>query len=487
MIGFVDISTGAAGDKIVGALLMAAEELGACTRTEFAEKFERLVPGIAVDITDGIDCGISGLRMHVDWKDADSQSRNHDHVHAHDDHHHAHDHHHDHDHGKDHEHYHDHGHNHSHAHVHGHDHEHGHDHGHNHVHAHDHDHEREHGHDHGHAHEHRSWKDIRGMIEGWAEDGSLAPGAAERALGAFELVASAESRVHGTTIEDVGFHEVGAIDSIVDIVGASYLLDLLGIEALYSSAITTGYGTVDCAHGTLPVPAPATALLLEGLPVEQGAYEGEMTTPTGAALLNRNVTGWVFAPALIPRAIGYGLGTRHIPGTANCLRIIVGDQFSDEHGPDREGFSVERCALLQANVDHLNPEMLATCVEDLMAEGALDAWQKPITMKKGRLGIELNVLSRTDDLDRMSRKVCTLTGSLGVRRAIVERTVASRSHHVVDTEFGEVSYKAMEAGDPAFRPLWVRPEHDDIRRISKETGIPYEEVHARLMKAWKAR
>ena len=483
MIGFVDVSTGAAGDKMVGALLMAAEELGLCTRAEFAAKFEALVPGIAIDITDGIDNGISGLRMHVDWKDAEP----HVHVHEGED---AHGHDHGHTHAHDHDHSHGHDHGHGRPHHHEHDHDHGlmHVHGHEHVHEHDHEdmHSREHSHEHGHSHEHRSWKDIRGMIEGWGDDGSLTKGAVERALGAFSLVASAESRVHGMTIDDVGFHEVGAIDSIVDIVGASYLLDLLNVEGLYSSPIVTGYGTVDCAHGTLPVPAPATALLLEGLPIEQGAYEGEMTTPTGAALLHFNVTGWVFAPAMIPRAVGYGLGTRQIPGTSNCLRVILGDLASDESPVDSEGFSVERCALLQANVDHINPEMLASCVEDLMDEGALDVWQKPISMKKGRLGIELNVLAKLEDLDRLARKVCLLTGSLGVRRSIVERTVAARSQHVIDTEFGKAAFKVMEAGDPAMRPYWVRPEHEDIRRISKETGIPYAEVRDRLMKAWDA-
>ena len=328
------------------------------------------------------------------------------------------------------------------------------------------------------------------MIEAWRQAGNLSDGAAERASRAFEEVARAEGAVHGQPADEVHFHEVGAIDSIVDTVGASYLLDLLGIERLYSLPVVTGYGTVDCAHGTLPVPAPATARILEGIPVTTGPYEGEMTTPTGAALLKCNVTDWGAGCTMVPLATGMGLGTRRIEGTTNCLRLIVGEpvdleaRSTDEQPQDR--FSVESCVLLQSNIDHISPEMAASCCEDLMAAGALDGWQQPITMKKGRLGILLNVLARPAEADATSRLISKLTGSLGVRRMLVERTVAPREQVELQTQHGPVRYKVAEVAPAEERPHWARPEHDDVARIARETGMSYQETFAELMRAWRS-
>ncbi|MGI6221141.1 MAG: nickel pincer cofactor biosynthesis protein LarC [Coriobacteriales bacterium] len=441
MIAHFDISTGAAGDKIVCALMQACEELGVCDRASFESLFEELLPDAHVAFSQGSDKGITGLRLSVTP------------AHAH---------------------HHEHGHGHGHEHVHAHDHEHGHHHDHEHHHGHDHD----HGHEH--HHEHRSWADIRQMIEGWGADGLLSEQTIERSLRTFELVARAESQVHGTSLDDVHFHEVGAIDSIVDTVGACYLMDKLALDEIYSTPITVGCGTVDCAHGTLPVPAPATTLLLEGLPIVAGPYEGEMTTPTGAGLLHANVTSWEPFPAMIPRATGFGLGTRHIDGAANCLRVIVGDRVAS--CPDaEEGFSLEQCILLQANIDHISPEVAASCCEDLMAAGALDVWQEPITMKKGRMAFALNVLTAPADADHLAKEAIGRTGTLGIRRTPVERVVAPREQFERETEFGPVRYKALAA-----QPLhdqarsWIRPEHDDVARIARETGLPYEEVIDRL-------
>ena len=418
MIAHLDISTGAAGDKIVCALMQACESLGTCTRDDFVSLFEQMLPDAHVAFSEGEDCGISGLRLSV--------------THAH--HHHEH---------------------------HDHDHDHGHD-------------------EHHHHHHHRSWKDIREMIVRWGDEGLLSAGAVERSLRTFELVARAESQVHGTTLDDVHFHEVGAIDSIVDTVGACHLMDALGLDEIYATPITVGFGTVDCAHGTLPVPAPATALLLVGMPTVAGPYEGEMTTPTGAGLLQGNVTSWEPFPAMVPRAAGYGLGTRKIDGAANALRAIVGDRVTTCPDAD-EGFAIEQCVLLQANIDHISPEVAASCCEDLMAAGALDVWQEPIAMKKGRLAFKLCILASCADADRLSKEAILRTGTLGIRRTPVERVVAPRDAFERETEFGPVRFKVLKA-----QPLhdqagsWIRPEHDDVARIARETGLPYEEVLGRL-------
>ena len=414
MIAHLDISTGAAGDKIVCALMQACEALGTCSRDDFAALFGEMLPDARIEFSEGSDCGISGLRLSV------SPAHQHD----------------------------------------------GHD--------------SDHAHGHVHHHHHRSWADIRGMIVRWGEGGLLSPGAVERSLRTFELVARAESQVHGTALDEVHFHEVGAIDSIVDTVGACHLMDLLGLDEVYATPITVGFGTVDCAHGTLPVPAPATALLLEGLPAVAGPYEGEMTTPTGAGLLHANVTCWEPFPAMVPRATGFGLGTRKVDGAANALRVIVGDRVATCSDAG-DGFALEQCVLLQANIDHLSPEVAASCCEDLMAAGALDVWQEPIAMKKGRLAFKLNVLARPADADRLAREAIGRAGTLGIRRVPVERVVAPRGIFERETEFGPVRFKALEAS-----PLhdqagsWIRPEHDDVARIARETGLPYEEVLKRL-------
>ena len=413
MIAHLDISTGAAGDKIVCALMQACEALGTCSRDDFIALFGEMVPDAEVSFSEGSDCGISGLRLSVSP-------------------------------------------------------------------AHHHDSDYGHHHDGDHGHHHRSWADIREMIVRWGSDGLLSQGAVERSLQTFELVAEAESRVHGTTLDEVHFHEVGAIDSIVDTVGACHLMNLLGLDEIYATPITVGFGTVDCAHGTLPVPAPATALLLEGLPVVAGPYEGEMTTPTGAGLLHANVTSWEPFPAMVPRATGVGLGTRKIDGAANTLRVIVGDRVAA--CPDADGgLALEQCVLLQSNIDHLSPEIAASCCEDLMKAGALDVWQEPITMKKGRLAFKLNVLAAPADADRLAVETINRTGTLGVRRSLVERIVAPREQYERETEFGPVRYKTLKAS-PLHDQVssWVRPEHDDVARIARKTGLSYEEVLNRL-------
>ncbi|MGI6216724.1 MAG: nickel pincer cofactor biosynthesis protein LarC [Coriobacteriales bacterium] len=457
MIAHMDISTGASGDKIVGSLLQVCTALGIYDGNEFSSFFEDLLENVKVDVYEGDSCGIEGLHLHVEYGEK--------HEHADDGHF-------------------EHGDSSSNEHGSVESDEHDHDHGHATSTEHEHD-------GHHHHHEHRSWSQIESMLSSWHSEGKLQDDAFKRAMAAFKIVAEAESQVHGVPLEEVHFHEVGAIDSIVDIVGASLLMSKLDLSRIFCTPITVGYGTVDCAHGTLPVPAPATAKILEGMPIVTGAYEGEMTTPTGAALLKANVTDWAPLVPMVPRASGFGLGDRQIPGAANCLRTIVGDAIDpvtleSSHAEPEDGFRVEGCVLLQTNIDHISPEIAASCCEDLMSLGAKDVWQQPVTMKKGRLGFVLNVLVSPEDCDEFCKKICELTGTLGVRRSIVERTVAPRIKKTIQSEFGEIGFKVMEPGSPAERQSWVRPESDDVARVARQAGIGYPEAYEKLMHLWES-
>ncbi len=416
MIGYIDVSTGASGDKIVCALLQAAKKLGLYDEHKFVELFGVLIPHALVTFSQRRDGAILGMGMKVEPRESiDNQSNPH------------------------------------------------------------------------HNHEHTTWSSIKSMLESWLKNDQITKGAFDRATRTFEIIAAAEAEVHGVDIDDVAFHEVGAIDSIVDIVGACVLLDVLQIQSLCSSVVTLGYGTVECAHGTLPVPAPATALICVSMPVQAGANEGELTTPTGAALLKANVTRWCPAPPMIPCAIGTGFGTRTIPLISNALRIIVGKSISavepevQLNAQESHKMYIEGCVLLQTNIDHISAENAASCCEELLDAGALDVWQEPIAMKKGRLGCILNVLVKPQDTDRLCETTSKYTGSLGVRRCVVERSVAPRKSCAVNTRYGSVNFKLAWPDEPCKRQSWIRPEHDDVVRIAHQTKQSFIDVEEELL------
>lgn len=314
----------------------------------------------------------------------------------------------------------------------------------------------------------RHWKDIRALIEA----APITSGARARALRAFELVAQAEALVHGTDLDHVHFHEVGAIDSIVDIVGVSVALDALGIEELVCTPLALGSGTVETSHGTLPVPAPATAEILApgGVPTTPGTAPGELTTPTGAALVAANATGYGPLPPMRPRMIGYGAGSRTLPGIANVARLIIGEPLEEAlvrtiaEAPAGE---LETVVLLESNLDHLSPEAVAFAAEELLAGGALDVWQTSAAMKKDRAGVVLSLLAQPADAERLAARMHALTGTLGVRRELV-RSVVEREVCEVATAWGPARVK-VGAGR-------FRPEHDDVARIAREHALPYDEV-----------
>ena len=312
---------------------------------------------------------------------------------------------------------------------------------------------------------HRHWGDIRMLIAG-ADPAVLGEDARESALRAFEALAVAEATVHGVDVDRVHFHEVGAIDSIMDIVGVCAGAHALGIAGrLTASTLAVGSGTVDTSHGILPVPAPAVAALLVGVPIVAGPASGELTTPTGATLVAELVGAFGSMPAMTPGSQGYGAGRRDL-GMPNICRITIGLPAAE--GPDASEPPLEPVVLLETNIDHIPAEELAFAAEELLGDGALDVWQTPIVMKKGRSAVMLSVLSDPSLVDALAARIIELTGSLGVRRSALERSCAPRDVHDVATPWGPARVKVGGGR--------VRPEHDDVARIAREHGLPYAGV-----------
>jgi uncharacterized protein (TIGR00299 family) protein len=314
---------------------------------------------------------------------------------------------------------------------------------------------------------HRTFRDIRATIEG----AELPERVSSRALEAFRLLAVAEGAIHDEDPEDVTFHEVGAVDSIVDIVGSCVALELLDAASVSCGPLPMGTGVVDAAHGLLPVPGPATLEILEGSPVRWTDEPIETTTPTGAALM-RSFTGGKFTDAAPPMTVhttGYGAGRARLRSAPNLLRAVVGEL----EGP--EG-AVE---LLEANVDDAPGELLGAAVERLLAAGALDAWLEPIVMKRGRGAYKACALVLSGDRERFARLLMRETGTLGVRHHAVGRTVAGRRHVVVDLPYGKCKVKVGSIDDEDFV---VAPEYADASRLAGETGLSllrvYEDVKA---------
>jgi len=313
----------------------------------------------------------------------------------------------------------------------------------------------------------RSWADIRVALEALSVD-VLSEAAREKALFVFGELARVEAHIHGTTADQVHFHEIGAADSIVDIVGSCAAFDALGIEALYATPPALGSGTVDTQHGTLPVPAPATAALLLGIPTVMSSASGELTTPTGAALL-KLAGGFGPVPPLIPQAIGYGAGTRDI-GQPNICRLLLGElDFAAvqamQRGASDPQLKSQDTVLLETNIDHIAPEAVAFAGEQLLAEGALDVWVIPIAMKKSRAALTLCVLTSPDQAQDFAARMMKLTGTLGVRVSQQPRYISDRESMQVDTPWGLVRVK-VGAGR-------ARPEHEDIARIAREQNLDY--------------
>jgi len=324
---------------------------------------------------------------------------------------------------------------------------------------------------HAHGHQHRPFSAIRDMLDGSA----LEPAARAMALRIFTKLAEAEARVHSTTVDKVTFHEVGAVDSIVDIVGTAVGVTRLGAEAVYVSPLPLGSGMVASQHGPLPVPAPATVELLRGFPTRIDGV-GELVTPTGAAIVAALATPGP-APEFRLQAVGYGAGTRVVPDRPNVLRLVVGERVGTaEH---------DEVIVLETNIDDLNPEFYDHVMERLFAGGARDVYLTPVQMKKNRPGILLTVVCAEANRERLAAVIFTETSAIGVRYAPARRLILARRTERVETVYGPVTVKIARTPDGQVN---VAPEYDDCKRVAVERAVPIKLVYqAALAAALSAR
>ena len=295
----------------------------------------------------------------------------------------------------------------------------------------------------------------------------------------FRRLAEAEAGVHGIPVEKVHFHEVGAADAIVDIVGAAAGLAALEAERIGSAPIPPGSGTVKCAHGTLPVPAPATARLLQGVPLAQSDLTGELTTPTGAAVLTTLADSYGPLPAMQIAAIGYGAGTREYAGQANVLRVLVGS--IEGSPPTATGLEADTVTVLETQLDDVGGQVVAHVCERLLATGALDAYVVPIVMKKSRPGQLVTVLCRNEDAARMEDILLRETTTFGVRRHTCDRHKLAREHQTVETRFGHIRVKLGMSGGQVLK-AW--PEYEDCAATANEHGVALRSVQDAALAAW---
>ena len=323
-----------------------------------------------------------------------------------------------------------------------------------------HDHLHEHAHEHSHDHEHHHHTDLH-EIEHLLSHLDLPQTVQDDALAVYRRIAEAESKVHGTTVDQIHFHEVGTLDALADVVGVCLLMHLLAPEKVYASSVHVGCGQVKCAHGILPVPAPATALLLSGVPIYGGAIQGELCTPTGAALLTHFVTKFGELPAMRLLKSGYGMGTKDFPA-ANCVRAMLGEQDAP----------TEEILELSCNLDDCTGEAIGFAMERLLDAGALDVYWTSVGMKKNRPGILLTCMCRPLDREKMVELLFRHTTTLGVRESAFRRYTLSRESKTIQTPDGDIRVK-VSTGYGVTRE---KPEFDDLAKIARKTGKSLSEL-----------
>ena len=317
-----------------------------------------------------------------------------------------------------------------------------------------------------HHHEHvhgRGLKEIREIITAAA----ISEKAKKTAIAIFENLGAAEAKVHNTSIESIHFHEVGAVDALVDIVCAAMGAEALGVDEWICSPLNVGGGTVKCAHGILPVPPPAVVELLTAVPTYSSGIQRELVTPTGAAIVKTLVSRYGAFPAMTVSKSAYGAGSRDLPGQPNVLRLVVGESTaSAETTP-------EMVSVIEANLDDLNPQIFGYVMDRLFAEGALDVFGTPVQMKKGRPGMVLTVLARQEQASQMTKIIFSETTTLGVRLREERRQVLQRRSTSVQTQWGEVRMKVANLNGTITN---YAPEYEDCRRIAEEKGVPLKSV-----------
>jgi pyridinium-3,5-bisthiocarboxylic acid mononucleotide nickel chelatase len=332
----------------------------------------------------------------------------------------------------------------------------------------------EHAHGHNHSHQHaRGMNEIRDLIE----KAAISKTAKATAVAIFEALGAAEAKIHDTNIEQIHFHEVGAVDAVVDIVCAAVGAESLGVDEIICSPLNVGRGTVTCAHGTLPVPAPATLELLKDAPVYSSGIQSELVTPTGAAIVKTLVKRFASFPSMKVEKTGYGAGTRDFDGHANVVRLIVGEA---QPGLSSQ-IPTDAITVLEANIDDLNPQVFGYVMGRLFEEGALDAFGIPVQMKKNRPGMLLTVLCRTEDAAKLTQFIFTETSTLGVRQRHEERHALAREWVTVATRWGDVRLKIASMNGMETN---CAPEYEDCRRIATERHVPLKSVMQEAMQLY---
>jgi pyridinium-3,5-bisthiocarboxylic acid mononucleotide nickel chelatase len=330
---------------------------------------------------------------------------------------------------------------------------------------------------HSHSHEHRrGLNEIRDVISKVA----INEDAKATAIAIFEALGGAEAKIHDTNIEKIHFHEVGAVDAMVDIVCAAVGAEALGLEEIICSPVNVGGGTVKCAHGTLPVPAPATLELLKDAPIYSSGIPYELVTPTGAAIVKTLAKRFAPFPSMKVESAGYGAGTRDFAGHANVVRLTIGDARPELSGAVRP----DTVTVLEANIDDLNPQVFGYVMDRLLEDGALDAFGVPVQMKKNRPGMLLTVLCRPEDASKFTHLIFTETSTLGVRQRQEKREALAREWVTVTTRWGDVRLKVASMNGTVTN---YAPEYEDCRRIATERHIPLKSVMQEAMQLYMNR
>ena len=322
-----------------------------------------------------------------------------------------------------------------------------------------------------------------GEISRIIETSTLDSWTKEKAVAIFNSLGEAEAKVHGCSLEQVHFHEVGAVDAIVDIVGACIGFRYFQIDHFYTAPLHLGDGTVTFSHGTWPVPAPATAELIQGFPVVLGEMEGELTTPTGAAIVTTLAKGNVHFPVCLVSRSGFGAGDREVPGIPNMLRLFLGQLLEADKRPaqtwsNSEGVKEDEAVLLQANIDDMDAQMFGHFLERALAAGALDVYYIPLHMKKNRPGVLLSLLCRPEDQARMAQLIFQETTTLGIRKSSSSRWLLDREVKKIDTRYGPVRVKI---GRFRGRIVNILPEYEDLKSIAEKEELPLKVVRQKVL------
>lgn len=402
---YLECNMGVAGDMLMSALSELHPDPDG-----FINRLNSLnIPGIKAERLTKKKSGISGTHIKVmfDGKEEDEHLHHH-HEHTHDEHHHMHEEHH-------------------------------------HVHTHE------------HTHVHRGMEEIKNIITSLP----VSERVKGDTLSVYKLIAEAESAAHNCEVSEIHFHEVGTMDAIADIVGVCMLIDELSPDMIVSSPINTGSGTVQCAHGILPVPAPATAFILKGIPIYSNEINGELCTPTGAALVKYFVQKFGAMPTMSVSAVGYGFGTREYE-TLNCVRAFMGETAG----------STDTVVQLSCNMDDISGERISFAQARLFEAGALDVFTIPIGMKKSRPGVLFNCICRQEDKEKMVKLIFKHTSTIGIRETVCQRYVLDRSEEVVHTQYGDVRIKKSEG----YGVKKIKPEYNDLEKLAIENNIDISDI-----------